>query len=106
MKFDKKGWIKNALRRASYKFPPRNSAKINARVERGKYKCQKCNEIFRNGEVQLDHVEPVVNPETGFVDWNDFIERMFPDLSGWSLLCLSCHQEKSENENKTRRTKK
>lgn len=106
MSFDKKSWIKNAIRRASYKFPPRYTTKTLARVERNKYKCGICGELKTNKEVQLDHKEPVINPETGFVDWNDFVERMFPDLDGWQLLCSECHEAKSIAENAIRRQKK
>lgn len=103
MKFDKMSWIKNAIRRASYKFPPRYLTKVNARVRRGVYKCQICGLEKKAKDIQLDHKEPVINPDTGFVDWNDFIGRMFPDLDGWQALCAECHQAKSESENKVRR---
>lgn len=103
MKFDKHSWIKNALRRASFKWPGRYNSKLAARVSRGKYKCGECQGIFRDKEVQLDHKNPVIDVTTGFVDWNTFIERLFVPESGFSVLCVDCHQKKSTEENALRR---
>lgn len=105
MSFDRDGWIKNALRRASYKFPSRNTCKINARVARNQYRCNLCQGLFSNREVQLDHVEPVISVETGWVSWDEYIARLFPDIDGWQLLCVECHQAKSIEENSKRKRK-
>lgn len=105
MSFDRDDWLKKAIRRISYRYPARYTAKVNARVERGKYKCAVCGGIFPNKEVQLDHVEPVINPMTGFVDWNDYINRLFVDVDGWQVLCLADHKSKSIAENVKRRKK-
>jgi hypothetical protein len=101
--FDKVDWLKKAIRRVSYKFPPRYRVKVEARVSRGQYRCNICKGVFPNSEIQLDHVEPVVNPETGFMDWNDYILRMFPDASGFQVVCRDCHNNKSAAENSVRR---
>lgn len=105
MKFDKHAWIKNALRRASYKFPPRQTAKVNARTGRNQYTCNLCKGTFGSKDIALDHIEPVIDPETGFVDWNTYVSRMFPDLNGWQILCDGCHNNKSIEENRVRRKK-
>jgi 5-methylcytosine-specific restriction endonuclease McrA len=102
--FDRKKWILNALRRASYRYPFRYQAKVAARVERGKYLCAACQQVFPNAEVQLDHIVPVDNPEAGFVSWDDTVNRMFPDSrDGWQVLCVECHKVKSAQENVVRR---
>lgn len=104
--FDKKKWVEQAIRRISYRYPPRYTAKQLARVERGKYLCNICKGIFRDKDTNMDHVAPVVDPEEGRTDWNDFIERMLPPIEGWQCLCKPCHKEKSESENVIRRKKK
>lgn len=96
-------WIKNAIRRASYRWPPRSEAKIKARVSRGIYICAICNKEQKAKDIQLDHVEPVVAVETGFVDWNQFIDRLFVPITGFQVLCKPCHTEKSIKENEKRR---
>jgi 5-methylcytosine-specific restriction endonuclease McrA len=98
-----RSWLVNKLRRISYQFPERKQAIKDARVERGKYKCAKCEGIFKPGEFQLDHVIPVIDPHEGFMDWNNFIERLFCDVSGWNILCLNCHNIKTLYENEIRR---
>lgn len=104
--FSKKKWIENGLRRISYKYPPRYTTQTLARIERGKYRCSDCKGSFKVKEIQLDHIVPVIDPVKGFTDWNDYIERMFPDMGGYQVLCTECHQKKSESENVVRREKK
>jgi 5-methylcytosine-specific restriction endonuclease McrA len=102
MSFNRREWIKNAIRRMSYKFPPRNTAYAQARIARGLYKCAICGGSHKAKEVELDHVHPLIDPSTGFVDWNQFVERMFPPIEGWQVLCIDCHRRKSEAENAQR----
>lgn len=95
-------WLKNKLRRASYMWPPRKEAIVNARVERGKYKCNSCENIFGPKEIQLDHINPVINEEEGFVDWNTYIERLFCSTELFQVLCKPCHEMKTFFENEIR----
>jgi 5-methylcytosine-specific restriction endonuclease McrA len=108
--FNKKTWIINALRRASFRYPPAIKAIKKARTEyyikakngndvkRVDFTCQVCNKAgLKRKEVNLDHIIPVVGPE-GFIDWNNYIERMFCDESNYQIICISCHDEKSSRE--------
>jgi len=90
------------LRRISYLWPSRKQAKIASRVERGRYKCAICNNLFGPTEVSMDHISPVVDL-TGFVDWNTYIERLFCDISGYQSLCSACHDSKTNRENGIRK---
>lgn len=96
-------WMMNGLRRISYRWPPRYKTKLAARVERGVYKCARkgCGNHPAK-EVQLDHIKPVIDPKTGFVDWNTYIERLFVGPSGWQVLCKKHHKQKSKRENARR----
>jgi len=96
-------WLRKELRRIAYKWKPRKTAYVNARVSRGKYRCAYCGELFGPKDIQLDHIKPVIDPQTGFVDWNTYIERLFCPLENYQALCKPCHKIKSENENKIRR---
>lgn len=104
-------YIQSAIRTAYKKMPnamdgsrkPGDIAWTEARVGYGKYKCAHCNGIFGPTEVQRDHVQPVIDPFTGFVDWNTFHERVEPSVEGWSILCKPCHHKKSAAENAIRR---
>jgi 5-methylcytosine-specific restriction endonuclease McrA len=96
-----KTWLIPKLRRISYMWPARNEAKRLARVERGKYKCKKCSQIFGPKEVVLDHINPVV-PLTGFENLGNFVESLFCKVEGFQVLCEKCHDKKTDKEDKKR----
>jgi hypothetical protein len=105
-------YIIKALRRADHRYPYRNIAIRNAYFGTGKnpktgrmvklYKCSCCKELFMRNQIQVDHKDPVV-PVDGFDDWNGLINRLFCQAEERQVLCVSCHQEKSTEENKRRK---
>lgn len=101
-KFNKKGWITSSLRRMSYRWPPRSAALSAARVERGMYRCNTCQNIFPKSEIKLDHIEPVVSVKDGFTTWDDFINRLLCDQDGYQCLCDQCHDMKTMVEDELR----
>lgn len=108
--FNLKSFLINRLRRASFAYPPRNEAMKEARVDRGLYKCAHCviegkDVIWRAKEVKADHILPVVDPTVGFVDWNNFINRLFCEKEGFQILCEEHHDLKTEKENLGRKRK-
>jgi hypothetical protein len=96
-------FVKNTLRRASYRWPWRNVAIKRAWLEWGKYKCEKCKKVVPSKEKQLDHTQPVVDIKKGFEGWDKYCERLFTDSLGFKVLCLSCHEKKTKRENVARR---
>lgn len=99
-------WLISHLRRISYRYGPRYRVKKAASKGRGQYECAGCGEIYGPREIQLDHVEPVIEVRTGFKDWNTFIDRLFADEEGYQVLCKTCHAMKTVEENKERGSKK
>jgi 5-methylcytosine-specific restriction endonuclease McrA len=99
-------WLKQKLRRISYQYPARKEAIVKARISRGLYKCAKCEGHFRQGEFNLDHIEPVDNPHVGFIGWDDYISRLFVDVDGWQILCTQCHNTKTQFEAEIRKQAK
>jgi hypothetical protein len=102
-------FIKNTLRRASYRWPGRNEALVAARKSRGLYQCAICKvDSFKRQEVNLDHIEPVVpiesswHQEDGSPDWNIFIKRLFVGQEGFQVICLNCHDAKTQIEDEMR----
>lgn len=105
-----RNFIKNLLRRGTYKWQPRSKAIAAARIERGKYKCAQCLKIVGSKDYNVDHVKPVV-PTHGFKngtdwDWNEVIDNMYPEQSGWQVLCTDCHDIKTKLENDVRYEKR
>lgn len=95
-------FIKGLLRRGSFHWKARNEAFKLARVERGKYKCAMCEEIFGPKEINMDHIHPVVDPRVGFQGWDSYIERLFPYEEGWQAICHACHDSKTRLEDALR----
>lgn len=100
-----KRFIIASLRRATLYWPYRNEALKAARIERGLYQCNICKGAFPKKEIRLDHVIPVVKL-TGFTNWDDYLNRMFPKTQGFQTLCLGCNKTKTDEENIIRKIKK
>jgi hypothetical protein len=96
-------FVKNQLRAASMKWPPKNKVMAEARVSRGVYLCNCCKqhvpytvpEKGKSGRVrniQVNHKVPVSVPN-GWDGWDNWINRLFCDSSGLEVLCTNCHDK-------------
>lgn len=99
----KKAFVMAGLRRLSYRWPPRYTVQKAARISRGIYRCASCQNPTAKKQMRMDHIEPVVNPLTGFTTWDSIIERLLVDENGWQYICKSCHDVKTKGENVIRR---
>lgn len=71
------------------------------------YRCPSCKVVFKLREMQVDHIDPVINPETGWVDMPTFAARLNCTSERLQPLCQdNCHLKKSVKENKVRRVVK
>jgi 5-methylcytosine-specific restriction endonuclease McrA len=75
------------------------------------HKCPNCGGTFPKGEMQADHIDPVVpidknwcNTYLGY-DWNDVIKRLFCEIDGFRPLCKACHKKKTAEERTLRLTR-
>src|ERR1700722_16332457 len=89
-------YIKAALRRTWGRSTQRQRALKKARVERGKYKCAECNEIFQRKNIEVDHIIAVGK----FENFDTYIERLFCPTNGLAVLCRNCHKLKTKIDNK------
>lgn len=111
-----KAFIISVLRSGTRRYPPKyeclNEAKtekkINSKTGRlaQHYRCSMCLGEFPSSGVQVDHITPVVAPETGFTTWDEFISRLFCDKENLQVLCKECHNIKSATEKKARSSTK
>jgi hypothetical protein len=114
-----KEWVIWQLRRLSYRWPARSEAFRNAAASRadferangkGKvtkrvrnfYWCALCEGVFTRKQVSADHIEPVIDPKKGFVDFNTYIVRLFCAASNFQIICDECHDGKTAKERKVR----
>jgi len=104
-------FVRWTLRRASFRWPPRGEALKAARVDRGIYQCNLCKGKFKNKEIKVDHVEPVVpvfvrGAVLKVPSLEQYVSRMFPEVAGFQVLCKTCHDSKTKRENEERRANK
>lgn len=83
--------------------PSRGEAMKAARIERGLYKCALCSGTFGNKEIRVDHIVPIVNPQTGFTTWDDYINKLFCPAVELQIICLICNTSKTQTENQLRK---
>ena len=89
-------YVKAALRRTWGRSKQRQAALKTAKVAYGQYKCANCSGIFRRKNIQVDHIIAVGK----FIDFNQYIERLFCDAKGLRVLCRECHKEKTKQDRK------
>jgi hypothetical protein len=104
-------FIKGALRSAAQRWPPKHAVKKEAWRKKGKYLCagyRKRSHIVpvtilnnkrkRINNVFVDHIDPVIDPNVGWVSWDIVIKRMFVEQDGLQVLCKDCHDNKTRDE--------
>lgn len=102
-------YIKSALRRIWGWDPERKKAKARAMVgkdSRGNhlFQCEKCDlQPLARDAVEIDHIVPVEDVKGFNGDWTGWINRLFCPAEGLQILCQTCHHDKSNKENATRR---
>jgi len=107
-----KSFIISQLRSATQRWSPKQTCIKSARVRRGFYRCEECQELVpatlpppdgkkkRIKNIVADHIDPIVPPETGFTTYDDWIERCFVEIEGYQALCHKCHTIKTNEERK------
>lgn len=68
------------------------------------FQCNVCKKWERRKKISVDHIEPVISIEEGFVDWNTFVDRLFVSIDKLQVLCEDCHSEKTKKERNLRKT--
>ena len=87
-------YVKKSLRRVWGRSKQRQGALKKAKVERGKYVCACCGNVFRRKDIEVDHKTAVGK----FVDFDQYIERLFCDVGGLQVLCKLCHRLKTKKD--------
>lgn len=100
----KKAFIVNGLRRLSYRWVGRWTAEKRSKVGRNEYVCECCGTINPKKNTRMDHIIPIIDPLKGWQGFSDeYMDRFFPDASGWQRLCLDCDYTKTQAENQIRK---
>lgn len=114
-KYNAQSAIRSALRRTFSRSPMVREVMMKVRRERPwfksdgsqaakprvEYLCSVCGQWYMGKDIQVDHQDPVVDPEIGFVSWDVFISRLFCDVNNLSVICKSDHKAKTDSEKAT-----
>lgn len=103
-----RAFVVGALRQASNRWPPKYTVRKEAKVAYGTYMCAGYKaepHKARAKDIKADHIDPVVDPATGFTTYDTFIKRLFCEKEGFQMLCIDCHQKKSNDEKVRRKLK-
>ncbi len=91
------------LRKSWLRWTARQNVIKAARVERGSYQCNICKQIgFKRQDLEVDHINPVVDIERQFKTLDEYVTRLFVDEEDLQAICQSCHFIKTSTENKMR----
>jgi len=118
-KYNQNSAIRGALRRSFSRSPivrevmmksRREIAKFNKDGSRSKkdavqYLCGTCGKWSNSTSSAVDHISPVISVEVGFVDWNEFVARLFCGPENLQVICDTCHDQKTNAERIARLTK-
>lgn len=69
----------------------------------GWFRCEDKECLRETEKIQVDHINPVIKPEDGFVDWNRYYDSKFVQADKLQGLCRESHKKKTQEENKVRR---
>lgn len=102
-----RSFIRSQLRAATMRWGPIANCLRDSRIERGLYRCAGCKQEVpattkvggkRVKNVHVDHIKPIIDPDVGFVSYDDMIERMFCESPNLQILCTECHDIKTNDE--------
>jgi len=129
-KYNENSAIRSAVRRAFSRSPLVQEVLRDIRTYRTRYnkdgsvakkphvdyECASCKRKFKGTEVAVDHIDPVIEIDRGFVDWNTFIERLWCKKENLQVVCSyklkdmknhgnipSCHHTKTQQERAARK---
>lgn len=104
--FSRSPIVREVLMSGRREVPRFNKDGSRAKKDAVQYQCQVCNEWVGSTKVAVDHVEPVISVDDGFVDWNNFVDRLFCSKDNLQRICEDCHDSKTYVEKIARLKKK
>ena len=66
------------------------------------YVCAGCGGFFVARDVQVDHIDPAVDPGDGYQGLDIFSDRLYCEEENLQVLCKPCHKDKTNTERKER----
>jgi hypothetical protein len=98
--------VREVLMEGRREVPKYNKDSSRSKKDAVQYSCQVCFEWVSSTKISVDHIDPVISIESGFVDWNEFVTRLWCSKENLQRICDDCHQKKTNNERFQRQLKK
>lgn len=83
------------------KVPRYNKDGSRHKIDANEHLCNVCHKWKRSvkgSKVVIDHIDPVVDPQVGFVNFDTYFKRMWCDKSNLQKICGECHRKKTNEE--------
>jgi 5-methylcytosine-specific restriction endonuclease McrA len=96
--FSRSPIVREVLMAGRRQVPKFNKDGSRAKVDSVQYQCQSCNQWVGSTLVSVDHIVPVISTADGFVDWNEFVNRLFCKKENLQRICDPCHDKKTHSE--------
>lgn len=78
--------------------PKYNKDGSRAKKDAVQYHCEVCLDWVSSTKIAVDHIVPVISVDNGFVDWNEFVARLYCSKENLQRICDDCHQKKTNKE--------
>lgn len=108
-----RSFIRSALRQASIKWPPTQLAwklvqrpsQLNDKRIKYEYQCDECKGWFKRSECENNHLVPtgVMMEGMDHRTIGDWVDRLLAPVRHYQILCKSCHQTLTNQQNAARR---
>jgi 5-methylcytosine-specific restriction endonuclease McrA len=96
--FSRSPVVREVMWKVRRQVPKYNKDGTKAKKDAVQYCCNVCQQWTKSTLIAVDHKIPVIDVENGFVDWNEFVTRLFCDASNLQVICDACHNTKTNAE--------
>jgi 5-methylcytosine-specific restriction endonuclease McrA len=96
--FSRSPVVREVMWKVRREVPKYNKDGTRAKKNAVQYQCNVCSQWTKSSAIAVDHILPVVDVQNGFVDWNEFVARLFCEASNLQVICDDCHQKKTNAE--------
>lgn len=90
--------VREVMNEVRKEFPKYNKDGSRSKKDAVCYLCNRCKKYVGSTKISVDHKIPVVSVEEGFVDWNEFISRLYCGKENLQVICDDCHKRKTNFE--------
>jgi 5-methylcytosine-specific restriction endonuclease McrA len=100
--FSRSPIVRQVMSKVRREVPKLNKDGSRAKKDAVQYQCSACREWIKSTAISVDHVVPVIGVDEGFVNWDEFVARLFCGEDNLQVVCDTCHRAKTNSERNAR----